>query len=77
MLTFSTSALSASGAITWGGGGVGIGAREVGEFAGMRVIVDTAVNTVAPGTSATSVSSTATSPKSGTIEGVQQDLRIG
>ena len=35
MLTFSTSALAASGAVTWGGGGVGIGAREVGEFAGM------------------------------------------
>ena len=40
MLTFSTSALAASGAVTWGGGGVGIGAREVGEFAGCRVIVD-------------------------------------
>ena len=25
MLTFSTSALAASGAVTWGGGGVGIG----------------------------------------------------
>ena len=47
MLTFSTSALSASGAVTWGGGGVGVGAREVGEFAGMRVIVDSQVNTVA------------------------------
>ena len=34
MLTFSTSALAASGAVTWGGGGVGIGARDVGEFAG-------------------------------------------
>ena len=35
LLTFSTSALAASGAVTWGGGGVGVGAREVGEFAGM------------------------------------------
>ena len=36
MLTFSTSALAATGgAVTWGGGGVGVGAREVGEFAGM------------------------------------------
>ena len=32
MLTFSTSALAASGAVTWGGGGVGIGAREVGDL---------------------------------------------
>ena len=34
-LLTSTSALAASGAVTWGGGGVGVGAREVGEFAGM------------------------------------------
>ena len=77
MLTFSTSALSASGAVTWGGGGVGIGAREVGEFAGMRVIVDTAVNTVAPGTSGHQREFYCYLVKSGTIlEGVQQDLRI-
>ena len=48
MLTFSTSALAASGAVTWGGGGVGVGAREVGEFAGCRVIVDSQVNIVRP-----------------------------
>ena len=77
MLTFSTSALSASGAVTWGGGGVGVGAREVGEFAGMRVIVDSQVNTVRPGT-ATHVSEfRCYMLKSGTIlEGVQQELRI-
>ena len=77
MLTFSTSALSASGAVTWGGGGVGIGAREVGEFAGMRVIVDSQVNTVAPGTSGHQREFRCYMMKSGTIlEGVQQDLRI-
>ena len=77
MLTFSTSALAASGAVTWGGGGVGIGAREVGEFAGMRVVVDSAVNTVAPGTSGHQREFYCYLVKSGTIlEGVQQDLRI-
>jgi hypothetical protein len=77
MLTFSTSALSASGAVTWGGGGVGVGAREVGEFAGMKVIVDSQVNTVAPGTSGHQREFYCYLVKSGTIlEGVQQDLRI-
>ena len=77
MLTFSTSALSASGAVTWGGGGVGIGAREVGEFAGMRVIVDSQVNTVRPGTATHISEFRCYMLKSGTIlEGVQQDLRV-
>ena len=62
---------------SWGGGGVGIGAREVGEFAGMRVIVDSQVNTVAPGTSGHQREFYCYLVKSGTIlEGVQQDLRI-
>ena len=51
MLTFSTSALSTGGAVTWGGGGVGVGAKAVGEFAGCTVVVDSAVNTVAPSSS--------------------------
>jgi hypothetical protein len=77
MLTFSTSALATSGAVTWGGGGVGVGAREVGEFAGMNVIVDSQVNTVAPGTSGHQKEFYCYLVKSGTIlEGVQQDLRI-
>ena len=77
MLTFSTSALAASGSVTWGGGGVGIGAREVGEFAGMRVIVDSQVNTVRPGASGHVSEFRCYLMKSGTIlEGVQQDLRI-
>jgi len=77
MLTFSTSALAASGAVTWGGGGVGISAREVGQFAGMRVIVDSQVNTSAPGASGHQREFRCYLVKSGTIlEGVQQDLRI-
>jgi len=77
MLTFSTSALAATGAVTWGGGGVGIGAREVGEFAGMRVVTDSSVNTVAPGTGGHQREFYCYLIKSGTIlEGVQQELRI-
>ncbi len=77
MLTFSTSALAATGAVTWGGGGVGIGARQVGEFAGMNVIVDSQVNTVAPGTGGHQREFYCYLVKSGTIlEGVQQDLRV-
>ena len=77
MLTFSTSSLAAAGAVTWGGGGVGIGAREVGEFAGMRVIVDSQVNTVRPGTSTHVSEFRCYMLKSGSIlEGVQQDLRV-
>ena len=77
MLTFSTSALAASGAVTWGGGGVGIGARAIGEFAGCRVIVDELVNTVEPGTAGHVQEFACYLVKSGSIlEGVQQDLRI-
>ena len=77
MLTFSTSALAANGAVTWGGGGVGIGARDVGEFAGMRVVTDSAVNTVAPGTGGHQREFYCYLTKGGTIlEGVQQELRI-
>mgnify|MGYP003314872647 FL=1 len=77
MLTFSTAALASSGAVTWGGGGVGIGAKEVGQFAGCKVIVDEAVNTVAPGSSGHQTEYYCYLLKGGTImEGVQQDLRI-
>ena len=77
MLTFSTSALAASGAVTWGGGGVGIGAREVGEFAGCRVIVDSLCNINDPTSSGNRQEFRCYLLKSGTIlEGVQQDLRI-
>lgn len=39
-LTFSTSALATGGAVTWGGGGVGLTNTTVGNFMGLRVIVD-------------------------------------
>ena len=77
MLTFSTAALAASGSVIWGGGGVGIGAKEVGQFAGCKVIVDEAVNTVAPGSGGHITEYYCYLLKAGTImEGVQQDLRI-
>jgi len=77
LLTFSTSALAAAGSVVWGGGGVGVGAREIGEFAGCRVIIDPLVNTVAPGTAGHQREFYCYLTKSGTImEGVQQDLRI-
>ena len=40
MLTFSTSALSTGTGIQWGGGGVGITDRSIGQFAGMNVVID-------------------------------------
>lgn len=77
LLTFSTSALAASGAVVWGGGGVGVGARAIGEFAGCRVIMDPLVNTVAPGTAGHQREFYCYLTRGGTIlEGVQQDLRI-
>ena len=77
LLTFSTSALAASGSVIWGGGGVGVGARAIGEFAGCRVIIDPLVNTVAPGTAGHQREFYCYLTKGGTIlEGVQQDLRI-
>jgi hypothetical protein len=77
LLTFSTSALSTGGAVTWGGGGVGVGARSIGEFAGMNVIMDPAVNTVAPGTGGHQREFYCYLTKGGTIlEGNQQELRI-
>jgi len=39
-LTFSTSALAASGAVTWGAGGVGVRSSDVPYFMGARVVVD-------------------------------------
>jgi hypothetical protein len=39
-LTFSTSALAASGAVTWGGGGVGLTSTDVRTFMGLNVVVD-------------------------------------
>ena len=77
LLTFSTSSLTSGGAVTWGGGGAGINARSIGQFAGMNVIMDSQVNAVQPGTSGHIKEYYCYLVKSGTImEGVQQDLRI-
>jgi len=78
MLTFSTSALSTGTNLTWGGGGVGISDRAVGEFAGCTVVVDSAVNTVAPSSSSGhQIEFFCYLTSSGTIlEGNQQALRI-
>ena len=77
MLTFSTSALSTGGAVTWGGGGVGVTDRSIGQFAGMNVVIDSQVNTVAPGSSGHQTEFRCFLIKSGTIlEGEQSPLSI-
>ncbi len=77
MLTFSTSALSTGTGIQWGGGGVGITERSIGQFAGMNVVIDSQVNTVAPGASGHQTEFLCYLIKSGTIlEGQQSPLSI-
>ena len=77
MLTFSTSALSTGGAVTWGGGGVGVTDRSIGQFAGMNVVIDSQVNTVHPGTTGHQKEFRCYLIKSGTIlEGEQSPLSI-
>ena len=78
MLTFSTSALSTgTGAIQWGGGGVGVTDRSIGQFAGMNVVIDSQVNTSAPGASGHQKEFRCYLIKSGTIlEGEQSPLSI-
>ena len=77
MLTFSTSALSTGTGVQWGGGGVGITDRAVGQFAGMNVVVDSQVNTVPPGASGHQTEFLCYLIKSGTIlEGQQSPLGI-
>ena len=77
MLTFSTSALSAAGAIVWGGGGVGVQQTEVPFFAGMRVVIDDQLTYLAGGTATHVVKYPVYLFKSGIVsEGIQQDLRL-
>ncbi len=77
MLTFSTSALSASGAVTWGGGGVGIGDPQVATFAGLRVVIDDQLTYLTGGTATHAVKYPVYMFKSGVVsEGIQQDLRL-
>ena len=77
MLTFSTSALSTGTGIQWGGGGVGISERSIGQFAGMNVVIDSQVNTNPPGASGHQTEFFCYLIKSGTIlEGQQSPLGI-
>ena len=72
-LTFSTSALSTGGAITWGGGGVGLTSAEVAYFMGLRVVVD---DMLAPDTSGEEDVYPVYMMANGAVaEGVQQELR--
>ena len=77
LLTFSTSALSTGTGITWGGGGVGVTDRSIGQFAGCTVVIDSQVNTVHPGTTGHQKEFRCYLIKSGTIlEGEQSPLSI-
>ena len=77
MLTFSTSALAASGAVTWGGGGVGVRSTDVPFFAGMRVVIDDQLTYLTGGTATHAVKYPVYLFKSGVVsEGIQQDLRL-
>ena len=72
-LTFSTSALSTGGAITWGGGGVGLSSTQVSYFMGLRVVVD---DMLAPDTSGEEDVYPVYMMANGAVaEGVQQELR--
>ena len=78
MLVFSTSALSTGGAITWGGGGVGVTATDVATFAGLRVVIDDQLTALTGGTSTHAKKYPVYLFKSGVVsEGIQQDLRLG
>ena len=73
-LTFSTSALSTGGAITWGGGGVGLNSVDVAYFMGLRVVVD---DMLAPDDSGEEDVYPVYLMTNGAIaEGVQQELRV-
>jgi hypothetical protein len=74
-LTFSTSALSTGGSVTWGGGGVGLTSTDVAYFMGLRVIVDSMLPFDANGANPDKY--TCYLLGAGSFgEGVQQELRI-
>jgi hypothetical protein len=78
MLTFSTSALAAGGAVVWGGGGVGVTQTEVATFAGLRVVIDDQLVALTGGTSTHAKKYPVYLFQSGVVsEGIQQDLRLG
>ena len=74
-LTFSTSALSTGGAITWGGGGVGLTSDAVANFMGLRVVVD---DLLAPTVNAGGADQYPVylMTAGAVAEGVQQEMRI-
>ena len=74
-LTFSTSALSTGGGITWGGGGVGLTSDAVANFMGLRVVVD---DMLAPTVNAGGADQYPVyiMTAGAVAEGVQQDLRL-
>jgi len=77
MLTFSTSALSAAGAVVWGGGGVGVAQTEVATFAGLRVVIDDQLVALTGGTSTHAKKYPVYLFQSGVVsEGIQQELRL-
>ena len=74
-LTFSTSALATGGAITWGGGGIGLTQVDVAYFMGMRVVVDDLIAPTVNAGGADQYNVYLFAP--GAIaEGVQQEMRI-
>ena len=73
-LTFSSSSLTAGGAIAWGGGGVGVTSAQIAYFGGLRVIVDSQLPT--SGSGATTVYTSYLFGPGAISEGVQQDMRI-
>ena len=78
LLTFSTSALiNWYCALTWGGGGVGVTDRSIGQFAGCTVVIDSQVNINDPTTTGNRQEFRCYLMKSGTIlEGQQSELNI-
>ena len=74
-LTFSTSALSSGGAITWGGGGVGLSSDTISQFMGLRVVVD---DMLAPTVNAGGADQYPVylMTAGAVAEGVQQELRL-
>src|SRR6056300_1608745 len=74
-LTFSTSALSTGGGITWGGGGVALTSDAVANFMGLRVVVD---DMIAPTVNAGGADQYPVyiMTAGAVAEGVQQEMRI-
>lgn len=73
-LTFSTSALSTGGGVSWGGGGVQLSNTTVSYFMGMRVLVDDLL--VATGASGSRVQPVLLFSPGVIAEGVQQEIRL-